>query len=415
MPTAMQSSAVYSCVSVISQEIAKTPLKHWRRLPNGGREEVRDSRIARILRRPNPVETRAEWMLNYTASILLQGNAYGIAERDSMGRITSIWRRPPDTVTPQVDVESGAVFYEVPANNFKPSDVRKVPARDVIHTKAFATSDPLRGVSPLTACAYSLANGGQIQRQSVAFWSNHARPSGILSTNGQLSAEAQRRLRDQWRQANSGDKAGSVAVLDSGLKWSPLAMSATDSQLVAQFNLSVEDIARCYRVPPAWVGLMTSTTFSNIESLRRSFYQSCISFWMELIEAQFSKLFGLGADQEIEFAIEESLARSEWPNRAAALKDAIQGGIMTPNEARSREGLPPVPAGGDEIYLQAQMEPVGDRPEPEAIPEPERIAPPEDDDLVRSLVDSAKERMMLSAELGTARAKIAELEALSDG
>ena len=365
---ALSSSAVYAAVSVISQEIARLPVKHYRKLSEGGRVEVQDSRVARILRRPNPTQTRSDFFLNFVMGLLLEGNAYAVADRDAVGRILAIHGKNPTGVAPQVDPETGAVFYRVGDETY--------PARDVLHARLFCPSDPLVGVSPITACGMSMAHGQSISRNSLAFWQNQSRPAGVLSTDRPLSVEAARRLRDQWESASSGDRMGKTAVLDSGLNWQPLGISPQDAQIVEQFNLQVDDIARVFRVPLSYLARLEGATWSNVESQRRAFYSSCLAFYIEHIEGSLNRFFLLPADQEIEFDVERAMQRSEFDRRMTAAANAIRGGIYSPNEIRDMEGLPPV-EGGDEVFLQAQMEPVEQRAAaPEPPPPPPAPVPP---------------------------------------
>lgn len=407
---ALACSAVYAAVSVISQEIARLPIKHYRRLPEGGREELRASRITRVLRRPNHVQNRSDFFLNFVSSLLLNGNAYAIAERDSSRRIVSYMGRTPGAVRPRVDPASGAVFYDVADQATQPTAPRQVPARDVLHARLFCPGDPLVGVSPLTACGLSMATASTVSRSSLAFWQNQARPSGILSTDRPLSTEAARRLRDQWESAGRGDRSGKTAVLDSGLSWQPLSISPQDSQIVQTFNLQVDDIARVYRVPLAFLARLEGATWSNVESMTRSFFVSCLAFYVEHIEAALDSFFQLPADQEISFDVERAMQRAEFDRRMTAASVAVRGGIYSPNEIRDMEGLKPV-EGGDEVFLQAQMEPVEQRAAaPAAAPAPLAAVPdPAASERISKLESAlALQRMEFAHELGGLKSDLAK-------
>src|ERR1700744_2342576 len=51
--TAIQHVAVMACVSILSEDIAKLPVKLMRRLPDGGKQQVYNHFLARLLRKPN--------------------------------------------------------------------------------------------------------------------------------------------------------------------------------------------------------------------------------------------------------------------------------------------------------------------------------------------------------------------------
>ena len=146
---ALTSSAVYACVSVISQEVARLKVHHWRDTPDGGRVRVTNSPAARVMLRPNAYMTSSDFWLNYIASCALSGNAYAVAERDAVGRIQALHPVPSSGTTPEVDPQTGAVFYEVAGQRLTPQMPRQVPARDVAHLQLVTGSATLQGISPL--------------------------------------------------------------------------------------------------------------------------------------------------------------------------------------------------------------------------------------------------------------------------
>ncbi len=419
--TALTSSAVYACVAVISQEVARLKVHHWRDTPDGGRVKVKTSPAARVMRRINNYQTPSDFWLNYIAACCLSGNAYAVAERDAVGRIVALHPIASTGSSAQVDPATGAVFYDVSAPRVAPQVPSVVPARDVAHLKLFTGADPLVGISPLEAASYSMAHAEQIQRQAVSFWGNKAQPSGILSTDRPLSVDAARRLRDQWQNANSNDNAGKTAVLDSGMTWSPISMSARDADLVASYNLSTDTIASIFRVPLYMIGRMESTTYSNVENLSRNFYVSTLASWLEATEAVLDKLFQLPPGESIEFDVESGMMRANFDSRMKSLKDGIQGGILSPNEARAFEKLPAV-EGGDRVFLQAQMESVETRAEaaPASDPPPTPApAEPEPDESAERIAELermvATQRLEFAHEAGSLRQDLALAQSRAEG
>jgi HK97 family phage portal protein len=420
--TALTSSAVYACVAVISQEVARLKVHHWRDTPDGGRVKVKTSPAARVMRRINNYQTPSDFWLNYIAACCLSGNAYAVAERDAVGRIVALHPIASTGSSAQVDPATGAVFYDVSAPRVAPQVPSVVPARDVAHLKLFTGADPLVGISPLEAASYSMAHAEQIQRQAVSFWGNKAQPSGILSTDRPLSVDAARRLRDQWQNANSSDNAGKTAVLDSGMTWTPLSITARDSEMIASYNLSTDTIASIFRVPLYMLG-RSDPTFSNVENLSRQFYVSTLASWLEATEAVLDKLFQLPPGESIEFDVERGLMQSNFDQRMKAFRDGIQGGILSPNEARAFEKLPAVP-GGDRVFLQAQMESVETRaeaptaadPAPAPAPAPAEPEPDESAERIAELERTlATQRLEFAHEAGSLRQDLALAQSRAEG
>ena len=116
---------------------------------------------------------------------------------------------------------------------------------------------------------------------------------------------------------------------------------------------TVQEICRVFGVPPPLIGELSNATLNNTETLISHFLSMSLGSYLETTERTFDRLFGLGTNEYVEFDT-QALLRTNFEERVNGLTKAVQGGLMTPSEARLKEGLPPVP-GGDEVFLQRQM------------------------------------------------------------
>jgi hypothetical protein len=211
-----------------------------------------------------------------------------------------------------------------------------------------------------------------------------ARPSGVLQTANTLNQRKAEEIKERWQKVYAGQEgAGDVAVLEAGLEWKPLTMTAVDAQLIEQLRYSVEDVARVYRLPLFMLGDLTKVSYSSSEQLTRIYWAGCLSAHMRSIEWRMSQFFGMDGRREyLEFDLDE-LFRTELQARTESLARSVLAGIRTPNEARRIEGLNKI-QGGDTTFMQQQMVPVStlaartdlaQRPSapPPAPAEPERM------------------------------------------
>jgi hypothetical protein len=120
--------------------------------------------------------------------------------------------------------------------------------------------------------------------------------------------------------------------------------------------MSLEDICRVFGVPPPLVGDLSHATLNNSETLIQHFLSMSLGSYLEHIERAFDRLFGLGNSEYIELDT-AALLRTDFAARVDGLTKAVQGGLMTPDEARAREGLP-TKEGGDTLFLQRQNTPI---------------------------------------------------------
>lgn len=427
---AMSSSSVYAVVSVIAQDVARVRVHHKRRNPRTNAVDVVRSPIDRVLQRPNDYQTRSDFWLVMLMNLLLDGNAYAYTVRDRSGRPLSMHPRAPHMTQPLVDPQTGAVFYQLslteddPLREFIGSRRVTVPARDVLHVRLFPGEHPLLGMSPLRAAIFPIVHGRNIQEQQTDLFSKRAHPDGVLSFKTPIKEAYAKSLAEKWNQRYGPMGEGGVAILDGDATWTQTVISANDAQLVEQYRLTIFDVARIYRVPSHMMGLTEEggPQFSNAETLSRLYYNQCLGFHIEHLEAGLDKHFDLVDDDGTEFEVERMMMRTDFAVVVESLTKAVQGGLMTPNEARAVRNLE-AQEGGEAIYLQRQMRRL-DEPEPEPVaPNPPAApAPPADEEaraavarleaeLERGKVEAAKHRLELAHQLGTAASELAALRA----
>jgi len=376
-------AAVEAGVSAYAQTAAMLPGFHWRRLEDGGRERIENSALARILFRPNSYQTRSDFILNQVRALYFRGNCYAIAETDEHGKPIALHPMMPTVCQPYVDPETQEVFYSIAPTDLTPREgegwpfdaTRVVPARFVWHVRLHTPRSPLVGDTPLTAAAMAIGANDAINAQQQRFFANMSRPSGTLNTELVLTKKQVEELRGLWNEQSTGMNIGGVPILSAGLKWTPLSMTAADSQLIEFYKLSIADIARVLRIPLPLIG-ESGTTFSNTEVLMQFWIASGLGFLLEHLELSLDQFFGLPANEYCEFET-AALLRSNFKERIEGLVRGVQGGIYTPNEGRNAEGLPSVPS-GDEPRMQQQVVPLSywDEPAHQHAPAPPSVAPP---------------------------------------
>jgi hypothetical protein len=165
-------------------------------------------------------------------------------------------------------------------------------------------------------------------------------------------------LRDRWNEQAKGLSAGGTPILTHGLKVLPWATNmAKDLQVAEQLKLANENIALVFRIPLAILGL-GGAPLGATEQLMKTWLSLGLGFCLNHVEEAFGKLFGLAGqpDEYCEFDT-AALLRSDAKDRIDGLVRAVQGGVLSPNEARNQEGFDSVPY-GDEPRVQAQVVPL---------------------------------------------------------
>ena len=372
---------VEACVSALSQTVSMCPVYQLQEQTDGEQTRQYGSNAERVMLNPNRHTTRSEFMNNLIRSVYFHGNGYAYATRNGTGAVGELYLLNPKNVNPVQDPETGDIYYWVSATangTYNPDTDLVYPERDILHVKInIDTKEPLKGVSPITAAANSIAASNAITGSQAAFFNNSATPSGILTTDATLNKEQMLQLRDAVAQQTQGKNTGKVPILGNGLKWESMSLSSQDAQMVEAFGMTVGSISRVFRVPLPMINDMQGSTFNNAEQLLGWFLSSGLGFILEHIELDLNKLFNLPFNQRMNFDT-KVLLRSDWKSQIETLGEGVLKGIYSPNEARAKLGMGPV-KDGEEPRVQQQVVPLSawDKapPEPpvvEPVDEPEQ-------------------------------------------
>ena len=350
--TVIRFQAVYACISLISQDVSKLRPRLMQLQKSGIYKEVQNPAYSPVLRKPNSYQTRIQFIQCWMLSKLLRGKAYAYKERDARGVVIALHVLHPDRCWPLV-AEDGSVFYRLSSDRLAEIESSiVVPASEIIFDPMITLFHPLLGDTPILACGIAALQGLRIQSNSLRFFGNQSRPSGILTTPQSITEEEATRLRKEWQKAHAGEKQGGVAVLGDDLKYSAIGMSATDAQLIEQLKWSGEMVCSVYHVPAYMVGMAATPPNNNIEALTQQYFGQCLQWLIESFEVCMDEGLALAPGYCTKLDL-KALLRMDTATRYRAHKDGITAGWKMPNEARAEEDMEPV-EGGDTPYLQVQ-------------------------------------------------------------
>lgn len=375
--TAMQVSAVWACVRVISETIAALPWHVYERSTDrNGRtnRERRDNDVAWLLQtQANPEMTSLAWREAIAAHALTWGNGYAEIERTSDGRPQWLWLITPDRVTPE-RMPTGGLQYRVRNNG----DDTIIAARDMIHVKGLSY-DGIVGYSPIAVAARSLGLTLALEKFGANFFANGAHPGAVLEHPGKLSPEAHKNLTESVKGQISGSNSLKPFILEEGMKWQAMTIPPEEAQFLESRKFQISEICRWFRVPPHMVADLERSTFSNIEHQQIEFVTHTLMPWCRRFEAEADiKLFGGGRGRANTYTKIEinGLLRGDMKSRFEAYAIARH---LSLNDIRGLEDLNPVD-GGDDYLAQLNLAPVDmlrEIAEVHAAPPP---APAEPDD-----------------------------------
>lgn len=341
-------AAVWACVRVLSDTVGSLPCCVYRRTEGGADGELAPSSASwRILHdRPNPEMTAMDcWSLVVT-HLNTWGNAY--LGKDFLGdEVVALWPIAPPRV--QVARRRGVKVYLVKSEDG--TREREYGPDEIIHVKGMSL-DGLTGLSPIEHARETIGAGLAMQEHANRTFANGAMPGGVMSVRGSLTEEAGNRLRRAWNALFRGVRnAGKVAVLEDGATFTPVQFNSRDAQFVESMKMTVQDIARVFRVPVSLIegDKGGSLTYSTVEADAIHFVTHSIRPWLVRIEQALAAdpdLFpisraGMPAAEYPEFDV-DVLLRADVKTRAevhALELDPVKG-WKRPREVRRSEGLP---------------------------------------------------------------------------
>lgn len=356
--SAIQVSAVYACVRVIAETIASLPL-HVYKATDTGSTKATDHPLYRILH-DEPNREMTSFILRETmlTHLLLWGNSYSQIIRTGRNQIAGLYPLMPDRM--EVDRDSkGRLTYTYTTSDGK--SYRLAP-EEVLHIPGLGF-DGVVGYSPIALEKNAIGLGLAAEEYGSKFFSNGARPSGILTHPN--TVKEPKRLRDSWNAAYGGTvNSGRVAILEEGMKFETISMPNNEAQFLETRKFQVSEICRIYRVPPHLVGDLEHATFSNIEHQSISFAVHTIRPWLVRIEQALNR--ALYSDKEKErffsqFNI-DGLMRGAYKERMEGYAIARQNGWMSANDIRELENMNPLTdsQGGNTYLVNGNMIPIND-------------------------------------------------------
>lgn len=344
---AMKVATVNACVEIRSDTMGKLPFFV---MDENTKEHVNSHRINYLLStRPNEHMTPFVFKKLLESQRLLTGNAYAlIVTNKATGRpvellpllasYMSIWRDKNNLLW---------YVYCDPVSGIS----RKFAPYEIIHLKAYS-EDGITGISILSRASRSIQNAGMQQDYENKFYTQNARPAGVLEVVGDLSLPAKEKIRSEWENIYGGvNNAFRVAILDNAMKYQQIGMSQKDAQFVESKDCTIQDIARFFGVP-LYKLQSGKQSYSSNEQNAIEYVVSTIHPTVQQWEEEFS--FKMLFDPEIEYGLWVKInmnaeLRGDMTARGAWYTSMRNNGAYSVDDIRGFEDLPKVPGGSTRI------------------------------------------------------------------
>ena len=362
--SAMQMTAVYSCVRILAEAVAGLPLNLYRYTGDGGKEKAIGHPLYLLLHdEPNPEMTSFVFRETLMTHLLLWGNAYAQIIRNGKGEVVALYPLMPNKMTVDRD-ERGQLYYSYQRSNDEAvcSKEQTVILRptDVLHVPGLGF-DGLVGYSPIAMAKNAIGMAIACEEYGAKFFANGAAPGGVLEHPGTIKDP--QRVRESWQSTFGGSgNANKIAVLEEGMKYTPIGISPEQAQFLETRKFQINEIARIFRVPPHMVGDLEKSSFSNIEQQSLEFVKYTLEPWVIRWEQSIQRTL-LTQEEKAQYFVKfnlEGLLRGDYQSRMNGYATARQNGWMSANDIRELENLDRIPAeeGGDLYLINGNMLPL---------------------------------------------------------
>ena len=362
--SAMQMTAVYSCVRILSEAVAGLPLHIYKYTDSGGKAMALDHPLYHLLHdEPNPEMSSFVFRETLMTHLLLWGNAYAQIIRNGKNEIVALYPLMTNKMSVDRD-ENGRLYYTYYrgsdetikdkefAVTLQPSEVLHIPGLGF---------DGLVGYSPIAMAKNAIGMAIACEEYGAKFFANGAAPGGVLEHPGTI--KDLQRVRESWQSTFGGSgNANKIAVLEEGMKYTPIGISPEQAQFLETRKFQINEIARIFRVPPHMVGDLEKSSFSNIEQQSLEFVKYTLDPWVIRWEQSIQRSL-LSKDEKAVYFVKfnlEGLLRGDYQSRMNGYAIGRQNGWMSANDIRELENLDRIPAedGGDLYLINGNMLPL---------------------------------------------------------
>lgn len=338
---AMNISAVYRATEIISDNIAMLPIK-VKISDKKHLEELSEHPIYLALN--DGLITKYTLIKLLVQSVLLRGNGFAYIERFNDGTVKGI--RYLDSADVQIHYTKQKQQLYYTCNTL---GAGKIEPCNMIHLIK-NTYDGVNGLSVLSFATRSLKTANNTENSASNFFTNGCNLSGVLTVQGQLSAQQKQDIRNSWNQAYSNGGSG-LAVLQGNMSYQPIQLSAKESQMLESRLFNVQDIARFFGISPVLLGDLTHSSYSTIEATQNQFLLHTLQPYITMIEEEFSRKLLKPSESNLTVSLDETaLLKTDKTAVASYYGTLLDKGILCINEVRKELGYSEI-EGGDKHLI----------------------------------------------------------------
>lgn len=359
--SAMKLAAVWQAVSMISGDIAKLHLECFKLDEQGTKIPDMKHPSYSLVRWDANDETPAfQFWRTMMVNVLIWGNSYAYIDRNGRGDPIGLYSMLPDRTCPKRI--NGRLVYETETSQRSGEPwLRTIPAQDVLHIRGMS-ADGVSGLDLIEYARNAYGTALATEQFQAKYFKNGIRSGGILMLPREMTEKARNKVEEGFSKTYAGqDNWFKTVILRDGAKWENTQSSLRESQMVELDEQLVRKVARTFVLAPSRLGLSDSVSYNSKAEDNQAYLDSSLSPWLNAITSECrKKLLSQSSRDASSHCFEHDtsvLLRLNALSRYQVYAMAKQNKIMTTNEIRKQENLPPI-EGGDK-FDESPVKPAG--------------------------------------------------------
>ena len=348
---ALRLAAVYSCIKIITQTFAATPLFLMMDKDNGVKEKASKHKLYHLLKNEAIEGVPAfRWREESMMDLLTDGNAFAQIIRNSRGEIVALNHISAKSV--EIIEEESNILYQVTDSH---GNIYKLTRYQMMHIPALGNCKG-RGLSPIGLAKESIGKAVAAAGYGSEFFKGGGQAQAVVGVvDGVAKNKASfDEFKKEWEKSYGQNSRNKTIFLSGGISYNRLTVTPEEAQFLETIKATTREICGIYGVPPHMVGDLERATFSNIEHQAIEFIQNTMVPWFVRFESYIDTCLLTQKEREQGYYTKfntNSWLRGDSASRASMYQMMRQNGIMNADEIRALEDMNPQKGNTGKQYL----------------------------------------------------------------
>lgn len=363
----------FTCLKLLSETIGKIPFKYYQMTERGRIRAAPTDMTALLTVRPNPIMTPTSMWTTAEQNTQHYGNGYIWMRRmfyrppggyGGYYKVLDLWPMQSNYVTVYMDDVgvfgcAGKMYYRYDDPRSGKQYVFK--SEDVLHFKTPFSWDGIMGLPVRQILKDTIGGANAAQEVMNNQYKQGMSAAMAMQYLGDLDETKRKQLAKKFGDALSGPKnAGKIVPVPVGLQLTPLNVTMQSAQFAELRQYSALQIAAAFGVKPSQINDYTKSSYSSQEQQMLDFYVTTMLGRLKAYEEEINAKCLTEEERTAGFfykANEKVILRADAKTQMETLKDGVNNGIYTPNEARDYLDLPADPD-GDKLIVNGNYIPL---------------------------------------------------------